>query len=201
MDGADIGPGKEIPMAHCAQCGGSARYHVRLMEVRTCQNPQFYEQEPMQVIGPAAELDICADCARRQLRSDLRLLSVKEWLQLMIVVLMAALCFGVYRSGQSAAMLPGAACLILGCACTLREAVLRRRKYLALPEAEELETAAGEVAVSCAEQERGREVIYIPVTAETMKLHSGDLMIGFGLRPEVSEDLWKLMHQPRMNLG
>lgn len=187
-------------MTHCAQCGGSARYHVRLMEVRACQNPQFYEQEPMQVIGPAVELDICADCVRRQLRGDLHLLSVKEWLQLIIVVLMAVLCFAVYRSGQSAAMLPGAVCLILGSGCTFWEAITRHQKYMLLPEAEKLETAAGEVAISCAERESGgEEIIYVPVTADTMKLRRDDLMIDFDLQPEASEYVWRLMHKTFIN--
>lgn len=52
------------------------------------------------------------------------------------------------------------------------------------------------MVVSCAEgASGGEEVIYIPVTASTMKLRSNDLMIGFDLQPEVSGHIWDRLHK------
>ena len=188
-------------MARCVQCGGVPQYHIQLMEVRMYQNPLIYEQEPVQVVEQTVKMDVCGDCARRQLRGDLHLLSPKELFQLGMVALMTALCLWVYRSGQSAAMLPGAAaCLVLGVGCTLAEARARHRKYASMPEPEELEAAAAEVAIAHAEQtDGGAETIYIPVTADTMKLRSDDLMIDFDLQPEVSECVWSLLHPSQTN--
>ena len=93
-------------------------------------------------------------------------------------------------------MLPGAAaCLALGVGCTFLEAWTRHKRYISMPEPEELEAAAAEVAIAHAEQQSdGAETIYIPVTADTMKLCSDDLMIGFDLQPEVSDHVWGLLH-------
>lgn len=183
-------------MARCVRCGGDPHYHIQLMEVRTYQNPLIYEQEPVQVVERTVEMDVCRDCARHQLRGDLHLLSGKEGFQLGLVAMMTVLCLRAYRSGQSAAMLPGAAaCLALGVGCTFLEAWTRHKRYISMPEPEELEAAAAEVAIAHAEQQSdGAETIYIPVTADTMKLCSDDLMIGFDLQPEVSDHVWDLLH-------
>ena len=187
-------------MARCIQCGGTAHYHVQLMKVRTYQDSQLCEQEPVQVIDRTVEMDVCRNCAQRQLRGDRHLLDAKEWLQLLIVGSMAALCLWVYNSGRNTGMLPGAAaCLVLGIGYTLREAWMRHVEYTSLPEQEELEKAACEVAVSCAEREEEREVTYIPITAQTRNLRSDDLMIDFDLQPETSRYIWNLMHKTYTN--
>lgn len=182
-------------MAQCIQCGGTAHYHVQLMKVRTYQNPQLCEQEPVQVVDQTVEMDVCQDCAQRQLRGNLHLLDAKEWLQLLIVASMAALCLWVYNSGRNAGMLPGAAaCLVLGIGYTLREAWMRHLEYTSLSEREELEKASCEVAISCAERDKERDVTYIPITEQTRKLRSDDLMIDFDLQPETSDRVWNLLH-------
>ena len=181
MEAQGIETRKGNLMARCVRCGGDPHYHIQLMEVRTYQNPLIYEQEPVQVVERTVEMDVCRDCARRQLRADLRLLSGKEGFQLGLVALMTALCLWAYRSGQSAAMLPGAAaCLALGVGCTFLEAWTRHKRYASMPEPEQ--------------QGGGAETIYIPVTAGTMRLCSDDLMIGFDLQPEVSDRVWDLLH-------
>ena len=115
-----------------------------------------------------------------------------------MVALMTALCLWVYRSGQNAAMLQGAVifCFVLGVGCTLWEAQTRRKRYASMPEAEELEAAAAEVATAHVEQKSdGVEAIYIPITENTMKLRSDDLMVDFDLQPENSEFIWHLIHK------
>ena len=187
-------------MAHCVRCGGAPHYHIRLMEVRTYQNPLIYEQEPVQTMDRTVEVDVCGDCARHQLRGELHLLSPKELFQLGVVTLMTALCLWVYRSGQNAVMLPGAAiCLALGVGCTLWEAQTRCERYASMPEAEKLEAAAAEVAITHAEQEGDGAAIYIPITADTMRMRSDDLMIGFDLQPEISDRVWSLLHPGQAN--
>ena len=190
-------PRKGKRMACCVRCGGVPQYHIQLMEVRTYQNPLIYEQEPVQIMERTVEVDVCGDCARRQLRGDMYLLSSKELFQLSMVALMTALCLWVYRSGQNAAMLQGAViCFVLGVGCTLWEAQTRRKRYASMPEAEELEAAAAEVATAHVEQKSdGVEAIYIPITEDTIKLRSDDLMVDFDLQPEISEFIWHLIHK------
>ena len=63
-------------------------------------------------------------------------------------------------------------------------------------EAEELEAAAAEVATAHVEQKSDEvEAIYIPITEDTMKLRSDDLMVDFDLQPEISEFIWHLIHK------
>lgn len=59
-----------------------------------------------------------------------------------------------------------------------------------------LEKAAWEVAVHCADYKRGdHDLTYIPITQDTLKMKNGDLMVAYGLLPEIAVQAWNVMHQ------
>ena len=87
-------------------------------------------------------------------------------------------------------------CGILGIASTAKENRQRRDQYHCLSEEKALEKAAWEVAVRCADHKRGdHDLTYIPITQDTLKMKNGDLMVIYGLLPEIAVQAWNVIHQ------
>ena len=85
---------------------------------------------------------------------------------------------------------------ILGIASTAKENRQRRDQYHCLSEEKALEKAAWEVAVRCTDHKRGdHDLTYIPITPDTLKMKNGDLMVAYGLLPEIAVQVWNVMHR------
>ena len=87
-------------------------------------------------------------------------------------------------------------CGLLGIYDALVKAKEKSRSLAALPEAEALEEAAWDVFTGRApKKEDMNDLTYIPVNEKTRARKNGDLMILYGLLPEIAVEAWKRLHK------
>ena len=182
----------------CIQCGGAAQYRFRALEIHTLHIRELKEKR-VQALGESVHFDVCADCARAQLQKDLSGVGIKEILPFALILLFGVVLSAVFWNGEGVFRLCGAAgviCGILGIASTAKENRQRRDQYHCLSKEKALEKAVWEVAVRCADHKRGdHDLTYIPITQDTLKMKNGDLMVIYGLLPEIAVQAWNVMHQ------
>lgn len=182
----------------CIQCGGGAQYRFRALEIHTLHVRDVRGEKRVQALGGDVNLQVCAECARKQLTKNLEGVHARAILPFAAILLLGIVCTVVFWNGEGVLRLFGAGgvvCGILGIVSTVREAAFRRSRYGALPEEEALEKAAWEVAVHCAPRKSGdHDLTYLPITPETMKLKNGDLMVAYDLLPQIAVQAWNAMH-------
>ena len=189
----------------CVRCGGEAAYPVRAIEVRTLHVRSLGGEKRVQALGDDKESAVCEACARAQLELSLdpvkaagpALLRFGAVFIVGILIIAAALLF-VKESRQVFILLGIAAlaCGALGIYDALRKAKEKAASLAALPEAEALEEAAWDVFTAEApKKEDVNDLTYIPVNGKSLKRKNGDLMILYGLLPEIAVEAWKRMHK------
>ena len=112
----------------CIQCGGTAQYRFRALEIHTLHIREFKEKR-VQALGESVHFDVCADCARAQLQKDLSGVGIKDILPFALILLFGIVLSAVFWNGEGVFRLCGAAgviCGILGIASTARENRQRR---------------------------------------------------------------------------
>ena len=203
-------------MQTCVKCGGKDDFRFRALTVRTVHLREMKGERRVQGLGGFTELAVCRACAQQRLDAVLkpgkalasRLIPFAA-IMLAGAVLAALFTFGggflvsvgleewandgVLRLFGLAALLCGA----LGLIGNLRTFADTCREYAALPEDEALEQAAWAVASEGAPQKSGDEdLTYIPVTARTLAMKNGDLMIAYKLLPQIAKEAHGLLHAP-----
>ena len=205
-------------MQTCVKCGGKGDFRFRALTVRTVHLREMKGERRVQGLGGFTELSACRACAQKRLDDALRpgraLASrLIPFAAIMIVgaLLVALFTFGggllasaglgdwandgVLRLFGLAALLCGA----LGLIGNLRTFADTRSEYAALPDEEALERAAWAVASEGAPQKSGDEdLTYIPVTARTLAMKNGDLMIVYKLLPEIAKEAHRLLHEQEL---
>ena len=206
-------------MQTCVKCGGKDDFRFRALTVRTIHLREMRGERRVQGLGGFTELTACRACAQQRLDAVLKpgkaLASrLIPFAAIMIVgaVLAALFTFGggllvsaglgewandgVLRLFGLAALLCGA----LGLIGNLRTFADTRREYAALPDGEALEHAAWAVASEGAPQKSGDEdLTYIPVTARTLAMKNGDLMIAYKLVPDIAKEAYRLLHADELS--
>lgn len=189
----------------CVRCGGDAAYPVRAIEVRTLHVRSIGGEKRVQALGDERESAVCEACARAQRELSLdpvkaakpALLRFGAVFIVGILIIAAALLF--VRESRQVFILPGIAALVcgtLGVYEALRKAKEKAASLAALPEAEALEEAAWDVFTAEApKKEDVNDLTYIPVNGKSLKRKNGDLMILYGLLPEIAVEAWKRMHK------
>ena len=201
-------------MQTCVKCGNSGDFRFRALTVRTVHLREMRGERRVQGLGDFTELAACRTCAEQRLEASLKpgkeLISrLIPFAAIMLVGAALAALFsfggevlasvglgdwandGVLRLFGLAALVCGA----LGLIGNLRTFAETRSEYAALPREEALERAAWAVASEGAPQKSGDEdLTYIPVTARTLAMKNGDLMIAFKLLPEIAKEAHGLLH-------
>ncbi len=189
----------------CVRCGGEAAYPVRAIEVRTLHVRSLGGEKRVQALGDDKESAVCEACARAQLQLSLdpakaarpALLRFGAVFAAGILIIAAVLLF--VKESRQVFLLLGAAALVcgaLGVYEALRKAKEKAASLAALPEAEALEEAAWDVFTAEApKKEDVNDLTYIPVNGKSLKRKNGDLMILYGLLPEIAVEAWKRMHK------
>lgn len=196
----------------CVKCGEKGEFHFRALTVRTIHLREMRGERRVQGLGGFVDLSVCSSCARQHLDNVLkpgkalvsRLLPFAA-ISLLGAALAVLFTFGnglpagleqwaedgVLRLFGLAALLCGA----LGLFGTFRTFADTRREYAALSEEDALQQAAWAVASENAPQKSGDEdLTYIPVTARTLKMKNGDLMIAYKLLPEIANQAHERLH-------
>ena len=189
----------------CVRCSGTATYPVRALEVRTLHVRSVSGERRVQALGDEKEGGVCGACARKQL--ELSLDPAKAAKPQMIpfgIVFLAGLAvitltlLFVRESRQVFILLGIAAlvCSMLGIFDALRKAKEKAASLRSLQEAEALEEAAWDVFTAEApKKEDVNDLTYIPVNEKTLRRKNGDLMILYGLLPEIAVEAWNRLHK------
>jgi len=97
----------------CIQCGGTAQYRFRALEIHTLHIREFKEKR-VQALGESVHFDVCADCARAQLQKDLSGVGIKDILPFALILLFGIVLSAVFWNGEGVFRLCGAAGVICG---------------------------------------------------------------------------------------
>lgn len=180
------------------KCGAAAQYCFHALEVHTLHIRDLSGEKRVQALGNVVEFSICRNCAKERLQKNLDRVDGKGMLPFAIILLVGIVFLILFGNSEGVFRLYGAAgviCGILGIACTAKESRRRRNVYHSLPEEKMLEKAAWETVVNCADHKYGdHDLSYIPVTAETLKMKSGDLMVYYDLLPDTAAQAWNILH-------
>ena len=189
----------------CVRCGGSTGFPIRALEVRTLHVRSISGERRVQALGDEKESAVCEACARKQLELSLNPgKAAKPHLIPFGIVFAAGLVIIAFtlllvRESRQVFLLPGIAALVcgaLGIYDALRKAKEKAASLRALPDAEALEEAAWDVFTAEApKKEDVNDLTYIPVCERRLRRKNGDLMILYGLLPEIAVEAWNRLHK------
>ena len=187
----------------CIQCGKTAEWTVRALEVRTLPVRGLTGEKRVQALGDFVESGVCDSCARSHLDS---LKSISKSSRKKVTVFSAVLIAGIlieiasflFLKSEKVFILLGifaVICGVLGIYDSLKKAKEKSAELHAMTEKDALEEAAWDVFLEEAPSKEGtNDLTYIPVNERSLKRKNGDLMILYHLLPEIAVEAWKRMH-------
>ncbi len=189
-------------MDTCLKCrAGKGIYSYRLLEVQTLPVRGIDGEKRVQALGLFQEYSVCAQCAAARLEAALH---PKKRLLCTVFLFGGILFAGLLltqlfweRGGPIPMMgLSSLVCGVLGGAAGLLDILTARNTYSRLPKEEALERAAWACILEAApKKSEDSDLTYIPVNNKTLSLKNGDLMILYGLLPEVAVKAHQMIHE------
>ena len=187
----------------CICCGKSGDLPVQALEVRTLHVRGISGERRVQALGNEISGTVCRSCAenRLELSRNAAAAARPQVIRFGIVgaagilVISAALLF---LNGQKVFLLLGLAaiiCAVLGIYDALKKSKEKSVALLAMSDEEALGDAAWDVFTASSPRKEGSEdLTYIPINEKTLARKNGDLMILYGLLPEIAVQAWNRLH-------
>ena len=187
----------------CLSCGLPSSYRFHLLTVRTLPVRDISGEKKVQALGDFVDYAVCKDCAMRHLDQLMHPLttSLKKCLLFGGISLAGALLSLFFWHRDRVIFLFGLAAIlagILGIFGTLQGALAKKDSYQKLSEKERLYQAAFDLLVALAPKKNGDEDLsYIPVDGKTLSAKKGDLMVLYGLLPDIAVEAYKKIREER----
>lgn len=190
-------------MEICINCGKETEYEIRVLEVQTLHIRDWSGERKVQALGDFRKYAVCADCAEEKLKKTMDfgrsvLSGCISFGFILLLGIALAVCFWTEGGPLRLLGLAAAVCGVLGTYATLQNGLERRKYYKAHSREEAFWQSAWELLLEKApKKSEDSDLTYIPVTSKTLSMKNGDLMIHYGLLPEIAIKAYELIHKEK----